>query len=166
MIRICNALESCLELRSPRVSLKIIAHLRTCVSQSDSSIQQCNSVKSSEWFSFIFFNILTFTWTFRTPTATKLGIMIHTLLYIHWQFFQGYSPRQIFCRRGKFSVLPLWNTSLFSCLNCDLYLFVQMQEEVKKSSRCCCLWDAALCMCTEHGVSTQFSFSTSCVWML
>ncbi len=41
---------------------------------------------------------------------------------------------------------------LFACLNCDLYLFVQVQEEAKESSvRCCCLWDAALCMRTEHG---------------
>ncbi len=44
MIRICNAVESCLELRSPCVSLKIIAHLRTFFSQSDSSIQRPRSI--------------------------------------------------------------------------------------------------------------------------
>ncbi len=32
----------CLELRSPCVSLKIIAHLRTFISQSDSSIRSVN----------------------------------------------------------------------------------------------------------------------------
>ncbi len=27
---------------------------------------------------------------------------------------------------------------LFACLNCDLYLFVQVQEDAKESSICCC----------------------------
>ncbi len=42
---------------------------------------------------------------------------------------------------------------LFACLNCDLYLFVQVQEEDMKESSVwsCCLWDAALCVRTEHG---------------
>ncbi len=38
----------CLDLRSPCVSLKIIAHLRTFVSQSDSSIQRPRSIKKTK----------------------------------------------------------------------------------------------------------------------
>ncbi len=40
----CNAVESCLELRSLYVYLKIIAHLWTFISQSDSSIQWPHSI--------------------------------------------------------------------------------------------------------------------------
>ncbi len=39
----------CLELRSPCVSLKIIAHLRMFDSQSDSSIQRPRSIKIDKW---------------------------------------------------------------------------------------------------------------------
>ncbi len=45
MIWSCNAVKTCLELRLLCVSLMIIAHLRTFVSQSDSSIQRPRSIK-------------------------------------------------------------------------------------------------------------------------
>ncbi len=91
-----------------------------------------------------------------------------TLLYFHlWhnrQFFRGYSPRWIFwhnfveetrltsCAQNTARGCWIGLSFLFACLNCDLYLFVQMQEAAKESSVWfCCPWDAALCMCTEHG---------------
>ncbi len=47
---------------------------------------------------------------------------------------------------------------LFACLNCDLNLFVQMQDDMKESSvRSCCPWDMALCVCTEHGARVGHS---------
>ncbi len=58
----------CLELCSPCVSLKIIAHLRTFVSQSDSSIQIHRSINLNAWISKrtkthnVFFIYLLFIW--------------------------------------------------------------------------------------------------------
>ncbi len=54
---------------------------------------------------------------------------------------------------------------LFACLNCDLYLFVQMQEDAEESSvRSCFPWDAALCVCTEHGTQRLSSAFTRLVF--
>ncbi len=96
--------------------------------------------------------------------------MIHTLLYFHLrhnqQFFWWYSPRRIFwhnfveetrltsCAQNTACGCWIGLFFLFACLNCDLYLFVQMQEVAKENLVwSCCQWDAALCMCTEHDAS-------------
>ncbi len=52
---------------------------------------------------------------------------------------------------------------LFACLNCDLYLFVQVQEEAKESRFDLAVCETRLSVHRTHRTSTQFSFSASCV---
>ncbi len=62
----------CLELRSPCLSLKIIAHLRMFVSQSDSSIQRPRSISN--------YNV----WRKSTSQHFDLGAVISSLLRTYW----------------------------------------------------------------------------------
>ncbi len=71
MIWSCNAVESCLELRSLCVSLKIIAHVRTFVSQSDSSIYRPRSITDT------YFQIWMKSWN---HFQDLLSFPLHTLI--------------------------------------------------------------------------------------
>ncbi len=123
--------------------------------------------------------------------AVTASTMIH--LRHNRQFFRGYSPRQVFWHNfveEANSVFKLFETYpyaralctqniahlcwiglfhiffLFACLNCNLYLFVQMQEEAKESSvRSCCPWDVALCVCAPSTVH-KYSVQLFCVLCL
>ncbi len=107
---------------------------------------------------------------------------LYTLQEVFWQFYVGTRAR-----RGKFGIKAIlgrvslhalcvhwiprvgaesgsFTSFLFACLNCDLYLFIQVQEDTKESLvQSFCPWDAALCVRTEHGASTQFRFSRLCL---
>ncbi len=111
----------CLELRSPCVSLKIIAHLRTFVSQSDSSIQWPHSINI-----YIYIYTLYFRTCFTTPCSSSCSVqagLLNALLaglpassIKPLQLIQNAASRLIFNEPKRMHVTPLFiNLHCNSC---------------------------------------------------